>query len=69
MVPGNTIGFVERTFRLKRKQVEGITRFAWIFDDNGEIYHDRLFITQGQAQAWMQSRGGGTALVVQKLKD
>jgi hypothetical protein len=52
-------GVVERTFRLKTKDGQ----FAWIFDENGEVYQNQMFPTQEAAQDWMDQRITGTFIV------
>jgi hypothetical protein len=59
MALDDTVGFTERTFRLKAMgpMVNGSMVYAWIFDDNGEVYQDRWFDTEREARDFMDNRG------------
>jgi hypothetical protein len=52
----NNIGITERSFRLKKMFGDAISGWAWIYDDNGEIYQDKIFTSQEAAQKYMEGK-------------
>ena len=55
MVDGNgEVGYYERTYRLRTKD----GKYAWIYDDSGEILKDRMFDSAEEAQSWWQKEYG-----------
>lgn len=59
-------GVTERTYRLKSMgPIDGKTVYAWIFDDNGEVYSP-WFDSESEAKSWVSRKHGGSYVVKMK---
>jgi hypothetical protein len=64
----NEVGYTERTYRLKSMgPIDGKTVYAWIFDDNGEVFKG-WFDSAEEAKQFMEERTKGSFVVKTQIE-